>query len=286
MGLEADSFSISFSNQYTTRIKAAPTLSTGPSDEHPKEQRICHVMLGHQPAEVIEPICRRNTELGPGYSHLLAYGGGQAEFDKIKVEHKVFIEDPSLRGPSNRMSHRELIEKAWDWHCSRESAPSYLVFTESDLLPLQPAYLDACIQLMIAHDADFGGKLIRDISNTNSPFLLDGISRGIICDDQSAPSCLHALGCLVIIHSRIIPSMLQECLKMDGLYFELMFPTAAAAAGGRLLSLDQVSDHLKHVVYRPEHTSGDVERIRQAGYSLVHPVKPHGKLGDASQEQE
>ncbi len=66
---------------------------------------------------------------------------------------------------------------------------------------------------------------------------------------------------------------LADCRRMRGLYFEVMFPTAAAAAGGRLLSLDRVGEYLAHVRYRPEWSSEELRSAISQGINLIHPVK-------------
>jgi hypothetical protein len=89
---------------------------------------------------------------------------------------------------------------------------------------------------------------------------------------NGSPQYLHCLGCFFAVDGAIIGSMIHECQKMRGLYFEVMFPTAAARAGSRLLSMDSVSDHLSEVRYRPFHEIDNALRLARSGVYLIHPM--------------
>jgi hypothetical protein len=273
MGLEKAVVQSKFTNQYTLILQNPERIHSISSSEHSSEDLPVHcVILGHQRKTVIENVFRRFQEFGPTYHNHLAYGGTKNEFDSLDIENRIFIEDPSLRGPGQRMSHLELIEKSWKRIRNESNGEFYLALMESDLLPLKHDYLDSCITHMRMRNADFGAKDIRHISRSNSPFLLDAVSRNIITDEKN--EFLHSLGAFYIIKSSIIPSLLEHGKRWKGLYFEIMFPSAAFAAGARMLSFDQICDDLKHVVYRPEHTSEDVAILIENGCSMAHPVKP------------
>lgn len=273
MGLEKTVVQTSFTNQYTLAFRKFECIkSASPSEDISGNIPVHCVILGHQKKSIIEGIFRRFQEFGPAYHNHLAYGGTIEEFNSLEIENRMFIEDPSLRGPGHRMSHLELIEKSWMCIKESEHGEFFLVLMESDLLPLAHNYLDPCIAHMRMRNADFGAKDIRNISRSNSPFLLDAVSRGIITDEKN--EFLHALGAFYIIKSSVIPALIEHGKKWKGLYFEIMFPSAASAAGARMLSFDQICDDLKHVVYRPEHTTDDVSSLISNGCRMAHPVKP------------
>jgi hypothetical protein len=273
MGLEADSFRIEFTGQYSAKIIPSERVTHPEPNPTPPQSTppgVNLVMLGHQPPDVLNTIHERCMRLGTNYNHLLLYGGRQDDFHDLSSPSKIHIENSTLRGPSNRMSHPDVIEKSWDYFRQSGKSDCYFVFIESDLVPLKPDFLEPCIRLMNGHDADFAAKSIRDVTDTNNPFLLETFTCPV---DRRDRKKFHALGCFYVIHPRLIPTFLEECSLMQGTYFEIMFPTAAASAGGRLLSMDSVSGYLDAVRFRPEYRLTDLSDLARSGKMVCHPVK-------------
>jgi hypothetical protein len=276
MGAEHDLLQIRFFNQYALTIQSAPTVPCPESGLLGEVKEVCHVILCHQAPEVVEAIFKRHRRLSSKYRIIIAYGGSRDAFDNISVDDKVFIEDPSLRGPSNRMSPIELLEKAMA--LVDRPGQTRFFFSEGDLLPLQADYLDPAIEAMARHDAGFLAKGIKNITASNNVFLTDAAENGIVShmtpeQHNGSPQYLHCLGCFFAVDGAILGRMIDQCRRMKGLYFEVMFPTAAARAGACLLSMDSVSDYLSEVRYRPIHSISDAERKVAAEVYLIHPVK-------------
>jgi hypothetical protein len=276
MGAEHDFLQIRFSNQYALAIRSAPVVPCPEPRHHDKAKTACHVILCHQAPEVVEAIYNWHRSLSSKYRIVIAYGGSREEFEKIRFDDKVFIEDASLRGPSSRMSHCELLEKAMTFAERPEQTRFFL--SEGDLVPLRKDYLDTAIAAMTHHDAGFLAKSIRNITASNNVFLTNAATDGIVEhmvpeQHNGSPQYLHCLGCFFAVDGAILGRMIEQCRELKGLYFEVMFPTAAARAGGRLLSMDSVSDYLSEVRYRPFHEIDNALRLAHSGVWMIHPLR-------------
>jgi len=176
------------------------------------------------------------------------------------------------------MSHYEILTAARDFFRRTFDEPDYYVFSESDLLPVKADYLDEIVQQMNVFQADFGGKCIRDITGGNCLFYSTAVGADLVGPTANNPELgqtkyFHCIGCFFAVSKKIIDAMIKQCEKTKGLYFEVMFPTAAYAAGGQLLSIDTNSDILETVRYRPFYSIDDIIALQETKCTLVHPVK-------------
>lgn len=279
MGAEHEIINAKFSNQYTLRLCAASTAGLGVplGSNHKREIKdIFHVVLCHQAPGVVDRIYHHHRALSP-YNLIMAYGGPEHLFDRIQVPTKILVHDKSLRGPSYLMSHTEMVSAVMSFAGSRAEEAVYF-FTESDLVPLRQDYLREAVDQMNEFGADFCGKEIRDVTNSNNFFLCNGMERNIVGQSAADPmlaskTFFHCLGCFFGIRGVLMDDFIADCHRMRGLYFEIMFPTAAAAVGGRLVSLDHVGEYLSHVRYRPVWSSEELRSAISQGIKLIHPVK-------------
>lgn len=276
MGAEQEFLQVYFTNQYTAALRTAPCI---PKPDRVKNirpiQRIVHVVLCHQEAKITEAIYQHHKSVSD-YSIFVAYGGTSNEFEKISAD-KYFLEDPTLRGPAHLMSHFEMVRRIFD-NLGDDSADTFYFFTESDLLPVTQDYLRGVIDAIQEYDADFCGKSIRDITMSSNGFLARGVTAGIAGPTAgSSEICnrryYHCLGCFFGIRGNYLKAFAEDCKKMKGLYFEVMFPTAAEAVGAKMLSLNSCGKLMSHVRYRPEYLAHELEEVINAGANMVHPVK-------------
>jgi hypothetical protein len=277
MGAEHDFLQVYFTNQYTTEIRSCPQV---PPIRKARAQAsttgFVHTILCHQEPDVVVKIYDMHRALSSDKYHIcIAYGGSRNNFERIEIKNKYFIEDPSLRGPTNQMSHYALLQRAAAFN--RDRLDSFFVFTESDLVPLASGYLEELDELGKRYESDFLGKNIRDITASSNGFLADGVSR-CIAGHKSRDAFIanlryyHCIGCIFGVRGKFLEPMINYCKLLEGLYFEVMFPTAAIAAGCTPLSIDAVSDCLSTVRYRPHYTLADVQTARLK-HRLLHPLK-------------
>lgn len=131
---------------------------------------------------------------------------------------------------------------------------------------------------MASHEAGFLAKNIRNITASNNVFLTNAAASGIVShmtpeQHNGSPQYLHCLGCFFAVDGSILGGVIEHCRRMKGLYFEVMFPTAAAMAGARMLGMDTLSDYLSDVRYRPFHSIADAIHASAEGNHLIHPVR-------------
>lgn len=290
MGAEFELLQTDFTSKYTLRLRQSPVVSCDKSPEIvsgvknagnrlcPPSQACGIVVLGHQAPEEIKTIIINVKTQSEGAPVLLAYGGKNDDFERIDLLEKVFISCPSLRGPSHMMGHYEMLEAAFNHGKFAAGGVEYVAFIESDLLPLRVGWLDEVLETMHRNNADFGAKEIRDVTFGNCFFHANAVERGVIgpgCGDSVLENrkYLHALGCFYIVRRKFLELMLVECRKMEGLYFEVMFPSAAHAAGGNLLSLGHACEALRDVRFRPFHELAAIKNLLRENGPMAHPVK-------------
>ena len=280
MGAEHDSLQVYFTTPYTAELRSCAEVKpvakvAGGSVTGGHE--FIHTILCHQDPATVEAIYQHHRKLSQGdYQIIIAYGGPREDYDQIHIADKFFVADPSLRGPSHRTSHWELLSGALQ---VRPGTPaSWHVFSESDLVPLRDRYFEPVAGLAARYDFDFFGKSIREITSSSNGFFADAVERGIA--GPTAPDTLrqnlryyHCIGCFFGVRSTFLAEMIRYCQLVDSLYFEVMIPTAALAAGCVPLSMDAVSPYLGAVRYRPFHTLEECRQLAGTGGWLAHPLK-------------
>jgi hypothetical protein len=269
---------IDFSSPKTLRFASVPSvkLTEGrPTVPPPENPAVVHIILCHLPPRDTERILRHAHELGNGYTILLAYGGPKELFASIDWPHKVFLNDPSYRGPLRTMSYYELISSTRDYIETNGLAADWIFTSDYDLLPTQPLYLDPIFQLMAENRAGMASKAFFDVSLSNCPYLLRHLQDGRIGPEFNGPgklSVYQCLGCGLAYHRECFDQVFRKPGGLSGAFFEVALPTEASALGFRLLSLDAFGSSFKHVRFRPVYAVEDA--IQAADESrMIHPIK-------------
>lgn len=195
---------------------------------------------------------------------LVCHGGRREDFEEIEHDRKLFVEDPSLRGPVEQQSYAEVLRTAFPHTGDAELI--YLV--EYDHIVLRPDYEHALRRLAEHSGAAFYGKNCSRKDDTNWPHSLR--ARG----DPRMRRYSELWGCLGtgMLFTREALRAVAEAPEVPG-YLELAIPTLLRAEGLRLDDVDRFSDLYAHVNAPPEKDLAALKAARSQGHFFFHPFK-------------
>jgi hypothetical protein len=230
------------------------------------------------PPQKPDPILNYPQQLGRACEIVLAYGGTAKNFEDILFPRKVFIPDDKLRGVGYRQSYFGLMSNVRDYLNDAAIDAEWIFISDYDLIPLKGDYFDCLISIMKQHGAGFWGKLIRDVSLSNSLFLTNTIQDGVLekmpaFNRPERKPIYHCLGACLFFHRSCFDAVLELADDLNDMYFELAISTAANLKGFRVVSFNAHSDCLQDVRYRPIYTCSDAIQLAANGADFVHPIK-------------
>jgi hypothetical protein len=237
-----------------------------------------HIVRCHQPSKETDPVLNYHKQLGGAGEIVLAYGGTAKNFEDIRFPKKIFVPDPSLRGVGWRGSLFGLMNNVRDYLNDAAIDAEWIFISEYDLVPLKEDYLDRLISIMKQHGAGLGGKLIRDVSFSNSFFLTNAIEDGILkrvpaLNGPERTPIYHCLAACLLFHRSCFEAVLELKDDLNDMYMELAIPTAANLKGFRVISFDEHSDCLEHVRFRPVYSCSEAVQLAAKGAVFIHPIK-------------
>lgn len=214
-----------------------------------------------------EGVAASLAQFPPGAKVVVCHGGTREDFAAVAHPDKLFIEDPSLRGPTERQSYTEVLRRAYREVIAADEAIDLVYLAEYDHVILRPDFEHA-LRAAIDHvGADFLGKNCSRRDDTNWPHALrarqDPRLRG-----------LELWGCLGtgMLMRRPVLEALAARDELPG-YLEIAVATAVRALGFRLDDVDRFSDLYAYVNAPPEKDRASVEEARSRGHFFVHPFK-------------
>ena len=198
---------------------------------------------------------------------VVCHGGRREDFDGVAHERKLFVEDPSLRGPLERQSYAAVLRQAWRDEVAGDEDADLIWLAEYDHVVLR-ADFDRALQAAIDHaGADFLGKSCSRKDDTNWPHALRARTDPRLRDAE-------LWGCLGtgMLMRRPVLEALAQLDDIPG-YLELAIPTAVRRLGFTLDDVDRFSDLYAYVNAPPNKDRASVEEARSAGHFFVHPFK-------------
>jgi hypothetical protein len=197
---------------------------------------------------------------------VVCHGGRREDFEQVGHDRKLFVEDPSLRGPIEQQSYAAVLRQAWHEAGVRETDLIHLV--EYDHIVLRHDYERALRRVHEHSGADFLGKNCSRRDDTNWPHSLRARS------DPRMRRYRELWGCLGtgMLFTRDALRAVAEAREVPG-YLELAIPTLLRAEGLRLDDVDRFSDLYAHVNAPPEKDLAALRAARSAGHFFIHPFK-------------
>ena len=237
-----------------------------------------NVILTHQPAAAVSRMLAHwNNHVETG-SILLAYGGSQAEYDRIEHRQKFYVQDARLQTRDHQrefQSYTALLVMAADFLRAKRSGTEFVHFAEYDHLPLAQDLNRRQIERLRSERADVLGYHLQRIDGTSYPHSLYHVSnpqfrdfwRGIT--RRSSPQVILSMFGSGSFWKREAFMAVAGCKEPFPMYMEIYLPTLAHHLGFRLRDFGEQNAFV--------HNLGDrtnmIEQAGQVGAWTLHPVK-------------
>jgi hypothetical protein len=226
-----------------------------------------------------------------GFLHVLSedarfvvcHGGDREQFKRIEVASKIFVDDPTLRGPARHLqSWTRIFELVWDEYFTMDPGLDSLYLFEYDHLVLARGFEARLRELAAATGADFMGKNCVDRTSTNwehyvrfreDERLLAHLRALSVRDDRE-----RLFGCLGngMWLSRGALKAYVEVGRHPPCYCETYVPTLLHHLGFRVVDVDAHGDLYRYVRWLPIFSAEEAIELALAGAVFVHPVKDLG----------
>ena len=199
---------------------------------------------------------------------VVCHGGRREDFDAVEHGDKLFIEDPSLRGPVERQSYADVLGRAWREIVAADRAIDLVFLAEYDHVVLRGDFETALRRVADHSGAHFLGKNCSRRDDTNWPHALRARR------DPRMRRYRELWGCLGtgMLFRRDALAAVGEAREVPG-YLELAIPTLLRAEGLRLDDVDRFSDLYAYVNAPPEKDLAALRAARSQGHFFIHPFK-------------
>lgn len=242
--------------------------------------RTLNALITHLPAAAVADDVATLRAVAPDAEIAVCHGGSEEEFVKVEHEDKVFLDDPTLRGPPRSLqSWTQVFAAVWKRWFVPNPGLGALYLLEYDHLVLAADFEQRLSDLAVETAADFMGKNCVERTATNwehyvrfrhDPELLAHLRAVSVRDD---PTTLF--GCLGdgMWLSRAALEAYVSVGHHPPCYNELYVPTLVHHLGLRVVDVDAHSDLYRFVRWSPPFTREEVVGAVRAGAPFVHPVK-------------
>jgi hypothetical protein len=238
-----------------------------------------YLLLTHRPSSIVDRQIAYLTESWPEVSVVVCYGGSIAEFQKIRHEQKLFLQDVTLRGPVQDQEFTEIYVSAYNEFVVSRPTVQFVYLAEFDHLPLQSDSFEQLNQAMIEAGADFAGKNCIDRAGTNWPHrfryptdcdFVRFLSEVSVRDVKS--TIFGALGNGFVIRREALTAF-ASISHFRGVYTEVYIPTILWHLGFRPLDLAAVGSLYRLVRHSPVFSVQEVISARDSAVPFLHPIK-------------
>ncbi|HMP89044.1 MAG TPA: hypothetical protein PJ991_02525 [Kiritimatiellia bacterium] len=239
--------------------------------------KILHVVLSHLGESKVRPWLRWRETVCPGQDYLLAFSGGDSEFEELNHEPKIQVPNDRLstrHHQRERQAYIDVWRKIADWLSTQDH--THVLFMEYDHLPMRADFASIWMDYHLKRDADITGFAVTRVDGTNNPhYLYHDVDHALTrflqtftrrADPRVAISMLGT-GSLWNREAFLAVANFPETMPV---YLELWMPTVAHHLGFRVLD---VPEEQKVWVRSRGEFSDRIDAARQAGAWSIHPIK-------------
>jgi|SRR5215211_1202962 len=238
------------------------------------------VLLSHLSASAVEASVDHVRRMAPDSRLILCHGGRRPDFDAVRFEDKLFIENRGLRGPSAAFqSYNDTLGEVFDRFVAPDESVDKILMLEFDQVLLSREFTQRLIQLMDNSGADLLGKTCVDRTATNwwhrvryrdDPVLLRFLESVSTREDRR-----RLYGCLGtgFAMRRQVLEAYTAVTHPEHIYVELYLPTLVHHLGFRVDDIDRYGDLYAHVRSRPPYDLAAALELQRAGAVVLHPFK-------------
>lgn len=237
-------------------------------------------VLTHLRAERVHETMALLEAIDPGARFVVCYGGPRSEFERIALQDKLFIDDPTLRGPEQHLQSLTLSFTAlWSAYFADDPEPDSLYVIEYDHLILAAGFEARLRDLATATGADFMGKNCSDRTATNAEhyvrFRRDPRILGHLRDVSVREDPTRIYACLGdgMWISRPALEAYVAVTRHPPCYVEIYVPTLLHHLGFHVVDIDAHSDLYRCVRWMPAFPAEQVVDQCVSGTVFMHPVK-------------
>jgi hypothetical protein len=203
---------------------------------------------------------------------LVCHGGDRRDFEAVEHEDKLFIDDPSLRGPLEGQSYAHVLSTAYTEAIAGDPSIDLVFLAEYDHVVLRDDFEHALRRTIDHAGADFVAKSCSPKDDTNWPHALrerhNPALRRLIGREGELWGCL---GTGMLMRRDALAAF--AAVDHVHAYLELYVPTVMRHLGARLDDVDRFSDLYAHVNAPPEKDAASVREAASQGHFFVHPFK-------------
>ena len=245
--------------------------------------KLLHTILSHWSPGQVDLLMNYHHKLDPSVELLVAYGGPQANFERIVWQHKLYIADPSLRGSADQQNYCQWIRAATAWAKDRSESPDAVFFTETDHPMLRSEYGQELTKILAASRCGFLGKWCSKREGSNSFFYLR------YREDPNLRNALHeasgiddspiyeALATGMLFRWDVLEKVAAQRIDVP-VFTEVIIPSMVRALGYPLGCFDRNSNFMRSVRYRPHYSLKEAIHARNFQAWCCHPLKEFGAL--------
>jgi hypothetical protein len=242
-------------------------------------------VLAHLPAEEVHERMELLSAVAADARFVVCYGGQWGEFGQIELADKLYVDDPTLRGPEQHLqSLTRTFEALWRTYFEADESIDSLYLIEYDHLVLDREFEARLHDLAAMTAADLLGKNCVDRTATNDehyirfrrdPRLLKHLRRLSVREDPD-----RLFGCLGdgMWMSRRALQAYVDTGQHPPCYCETYVPTLLHHLGLRVVDVDAHSTLYRHVRWIPPFDSAEVVTRFREGAAFMHPVKDRGAV--------
>ena len=199
---------------------------------------------------------------------VVCHGGRREDFDALDHEERIFVDDPSLRGPIERQSYAPLLKQAYAEVIRDDPSVDLVYLVEYDHIVLRGDFEQALRQALEHAQADFLGKNCTRKDDTNWPHAIRARNDPRLRRYDELWGCL---GTGTLMTRQALEAVAAEP-EVPG-YLELAIPSLLHQSGFRLADVDAFSDLYAYVNAPPEKDLAALRAARSSGHFFVHPFK-------------
>jgi hypothetical protein len=241
-------------------------------------------IVTHLGAEQVRAQLADLDTLAPGTRRVVCHGGSRADFEELGIDDALFIDDPSLRGPSKEQSYNAVLRALYQERVRNDSSIDLVYFMEFDQLVLRGDFEQELTALAERSGAGLLAKGASPRNDTNWPHYLrfredERFNRFIAAISRRGDLDVR-FGCLGtgMLFTREALEAFAGVADGPHAYLELFIPTVVHHLGFEVADVDALSDLYSAMRWRPEYTVEEAIAAKREGRTFVHPFKELGAL--------
>jgi hypothetical protein len=223
--------------------------------------------------------------ISPESTFVLCHGGSRSDFAALAYERALYIEDPSLRGPTKEQSYTEILRRVYETYVRDDPTVELVYFIEYDHLILSARFERELEALAERSEAGLFAKCVSTRNDTNCPHFTrsrqDQRLNRFFEEISQRDDPTVRWGCLgdgMLLRRDALEAVAAVSDPPHG-YMEIFVPSLVYHLGFELMDVDAISDLYTELRWRPDFSVKEALAAKRAERSFMHPFKKVDALG-------